>query len=81
MVIPETTKVFWGFFSREVWRNKFVLVSLHQNMNYEISESVSQRGSGEETPENLRIHEIADELQRLCRLHEEESGDGKRNGR
>ena len=49
-------------------------------MDYDIPESVSQRGSGEETAENRRIHEIADELQRLCRLHEEESGNGKANG-
>ena len=27
-----------------------------------------------------RIQEVSNELQRLCRLHEEESGDGKRNG-
>ena len=49
-------------------------------MDYDIPESVSQRGSGEETAENRRIHEVADELQRLCRLHEEESGNGKANG-
>ena len=71
MVIPETTKVFWGFFSREVWRNKFVLVSLHQNMNYEISESVSQRGDGAYDEENRRIQEVSNELQRLCRLEGE----------
>ena len=34
------------------------MLSLQQNMNYDISESVSQRGSGEETPENRRIYEI-----------------------
>ena len=49
-------------------------------MDYDIFQSVSQRGSGEETAENRRIHEVADELQRLCRLHEEESGNGKANG-
>jgi len=49
-------------------------------MNYDIPESVSQRGSGEETAENSRIREVADELRRRCQLYEEESGDGKRNG-
>ena len=39
-------------------------------MNYDISESVSQRGSGEETPENRRIYEVADELHRRCQLYE-----------
>ena len=58
-------------------------------MNYDISESVSQRGDGASVSqrgdgaydeENRRIQEVSNELQRLCRLHEEESGDGKRNG-
>ena len=49
-------------------------------MNYDIPESVSQRGDGAYDEENRRIQEVSNELQRLCRLHEEESGDGKRNG-
>ena len=49
-------------------------------MNDDISESVSQRGDGAYDEENRRIQEVSNELQRLCRLHEEESGDGKRNG-
>ena len=49
-------------------------------MDYDISESVSQRGDGAYDEENRRIQEVSNELQRLCRLHEEESGDGKRNG-
>jgi hypothetical protein len=39
-------------------------------MKDDILESVSQRGSGEETAENRRIHEIADELHRRCQLYE-----------
>ena len=58
------------FFCPEVWRNEFVLLSLQQNMNYDISESVSQRGSGEETPENRRIYEVADELRKLRKIAE-----------
>ena len=46
-------------------------------MNYDISESVSQRGSGEETPENRRIHEIADELHRRCQLYEAQLRDSQ----
>ena len=49
-------------------------------MSYDIPESVSQRGDGAYDEENRRIQEVTNELQRLCRLHEEESGDGKRNG-
>ena len=49
-------------------------------MDYDIPESVSQRGDGAYDEENRRIQEVSNELQRLCRLHEEESGDGKRNG-
>ena len=50
-------------------------------MDYDISQSVSQRGSGEETAENRRIHEVADELHRRCKLYEEESREGKANGK
>ena len=39
-------------------------------MKDDILESVSQRGSGEETAENRRIYEIADELHRRCQLYE-----------
>ena len=49
-------------------------------MSYDISESVSQRGDGAYDEENRRIQEVSNELQRLCRLHEEKSRDGKRNG-
>ena len=49
-------------------------------MDYDIPESVSQRGDGAYDEENRRIQEVSDELQRLCRLHEEESGNGKNNG-
>ena len=46
-------------------------------MNYDIPESVSQRSSGEETAENRRIHEIADELNRRCQLYEAQLRDGQ----
>ena len=46
-------------------------------MNDDIFESVSQRGSGEETAENRRIHEVADELYRRCQLHEAQLRDGQ----
>ena len=46
-------------------------------MNYDISESVSQRSSGEETAENRRIHEIADELRRRCQLYEAQLRDSQ----
>ena len=39
-------------------------------MSNDIPESVSQRGSGAETPQNRRIYEVADELRRCCQLYE-----------
>ena len=49
-------------------------------MNYDIPESVSQRSDGAYDEENRRIQEVSNELQRLCRLYEAESGEGKING-
>ena len=49
-------------------------------MNDDILKSVSQGSNGAYDEENRRIREIADELQRLCRLHEKESRDGKGDG-
>ena len=46
-------------------------------MKDDILESVSQRGSGEETAENRRIHEVADELRRRCQLYEAQLRDGQ----
>ena len=46
-------------------------------MKDDILESVSQRGSGEETAENSRIHEVADELCRRCQLYEAQLRDGQ----
>ena len=46
-------------------------------MNDDISQSVSQRGRGEEIAENRRIYEIADELFRRCQLHEAQLRDGQ----
>ena len=46
-------------------------------MNDDISQSVSQRSDGAYDEENRRIREISDELQRLCRLHEAQSGIGQ----
>ena len=46
-------------------------------MNDDIPQSVSQRGSGEETAENRRIHEVADELHRRCQLYEAQLRDSQ----
>ena len=48
--------------------------------NDDIFESVSQGSNGAYDEENRRIQEVSNELQRLCRLHEEKSGNGKANG-
>ena len=49
-------------------------------MSNDILKSVSQGSDGTYDEENRRIQEIFDELQRLCRLHEKESRDGKGDG-
>lgn len=49
-------------------------------MSNDISKSVSQGIYGTYDEENRRIQEISDELQRLCKLHEEESGNSKADG-
>ena len=46
-------------------------------MSDDISESVSQRGSREETPQNRRIYEVANELRRRCQLYEAQLRDGQ----
>jgi hypothetical protein len=46
-------------------------------MAYEIPESFSQRGDRAQETENRRITAIADELRRLCRVYETQSGTGK----
>ena len=43
-------------------------------MDYDISESVSQGSDGTQEKENRRIAAIADELSRLCRVHEAQLG-------
>ena len=48
-------------------------------MKDDILESVSQRGSGEETAEYLRINEVTDELRRRCQLYEAQLRDGQNN--
>ena len=46
-------------------------------MNDEILEPISQRGSGAETAENCRIHEVANELIRRCQLYEAQLRNGQ----
>ena len=48
-------------------------------MKDDLFESISQRGSGEETPENRRIYEVADELHRRCQLYEAQLRNGESN--
>ena len=48
-------------------------------MDYDIPESVSQRGSGEETPQNRRIRQVADELCGRCELYEAQFRDGEKH--
>ncbi len=49
-------------------------------MNDDIFKSVSQGSDVAYEEENRRIQKISDELQRLCRIHDEQSGESKANG-
>ena len=49
-------------------------------MAYDISKSIPQGDNGEETEENLRILEVANELHRRCELYEAQLQDGQANG-
>ena len=44
-------------------------------MNHEISQPVPQGSDGAQDAENSRIAAIADELERLCAVHEAQCGD------
>ena len=46
-------------------------------MDYDILKPISQRGNDAQDAENSRIAAIADELYRLCKLHETQSGTGQ----
>ena len=48
-------------------------------MTDDLFESISQRSSAEEAPENIRIHEIADELRRCCQLYEAKLRNGEKD--
>ena len=48
-------------------------------MDYDIPESIPQGSDRAQETENRRIAEIADELCRLCRVHEAQLGSGKSN--
>ena len=46
-------------------------------MSDDISKSVSQRSDGAQEAENTRIAAVADELNRLCAVHEAQFRDGQ----
>ena len=48
-------------------------------MSYDISQPVPQGGNGAQDAENSRIAAIANELERLCSVHEEQLGIGQAN--
>ena len=48
-------------------------------MNHDLPQQVPPRGDGTQDEEDSRIAAIADELQRLCRVHEAERGTGQAN--
>ncbi len=48
-------------------------------MSNDILEPVSQRISGEETPQNRRIRQVADELYRCCELYEAQLRNGEKD--
>ncbi|MBO6078865.1 MAG: hypothetical protein J6P66_08975 [Bacteroidaceae bacterium] len=46
-------------------------------MNYDIPQPIPQGGNGAQDAEDSRITEIANELERLCRIHEAQRGAGQ----
>ena len=44
--------------------------------DYDLLQPVPQGSDGAQTEENRRIAEVADELRRLCQLHETQHGAG-----
>ena len=46
-------------------------------MSYDILQPIPQGGNGAQDAEDSRIAEIADELERLCRIHEAQRGVGQ----
>ena len=48
-------------------------------MNHDISQPVPQGSDGAQDAENSRITAIADELERLCAVHEAQCGDSQQN--
>ena len=48
-------------------------------MNHDISQPVPQGSNGAQDAENSRIAAIANELERLCTIHEAQSGDSQQN--
>lgn len=48
-------------------------------MGHDLFKSVSQGSDRAQDEENRRIEEIANELERLCQVHEAQFGDGKAN--
>ena len=44
-------------------------------MDYDISQPIPQRSNGSQDAENSRIAAIANELERLCAIHEAQRGD------
>lgn len=60
---------------------EIIFVLLHtetiKRMSYDILKSVSQGGNGAQDAENRRIAAVANELRRLCQLHETQSGTGQ----
>lgn len=47
--------------------------------DYDMLQSVPQGSDGAQEAENSRIAAIANELQRLCAIHEVQSGTGQKN--
>ena len=48
-------------------------------MNHDISQSISQGSNGAQDEENSRIAAIANELERLCSVHEAQCGNSQQN--
>ena len=57
----------------------FLQSKTNMTMDHDISESIPQGGDRAQEKENRRIAAITDELRRLCRVYEAQSGAGNGN--
>lgn len=73
-----TTKI-WFYLGEKGFVSIFAVSKLKMIMNHDVLQQVSSRGDRAQDAEKSRIAAVADELQRLCSVHEAQSGTCQEN--